>query len=143
MKTIITVLVLLSLCASADAGIIQGRRDVSSPPSSADCYEFFDTSDTGDVDGNTEFDSEVDDSSKVSIVSGELVLDVGTPSTAMYVIESTCVSDSDTELTIKGKIKFDDVTGVDDGIGYIVPVVIYDDADAQVQMALVLSLIHI
>lgn len=118
--------------------LMQTCSDGSTPPAppSYDCSEYFTTGDTGDVAGNTEFDAELDASSKLSIVSNKLVFSADTSGISGYVSETTCTSNSDTEITIKGTVEFSDITGVDDGITYYTACEIYDDANTQAQVQL-------
>lgn len=88
---------------------------------SPDCSETFTISggDKDDVDGNSMFDLETDASSRLVINDTDDVLKYSAEDTTVgYVRETSCFSNA-AEVTIKFKIRFDDITGVDDGTSYV------------------------
>ena len=91
--------------------------------------EDFTTADTGDVAGNTDFDSETDAASLLSIVSNEMVVDVGTNASSSYVTESWV---NEAGSTVKFKIKFADILAVDNGTSSTVIANINNSAGTRV-----------
>ena len=96
-----------------------------------DCSEYFPAGDNGDVAGNSNFDAETDVNTKLSIASNEMVFDAGTSSQVGYVIETSCVADSDLEYTIKFTIEADDILDVDDGTSYMQILTIRSDGTEE------------
>lgn len=115
------------------AALVSSSVTNNTPSGSPDCSEPFTTGDTGSVADNTGFEAEYDPNSKLSIASNQMVADVGTNNQVSYVTETSCTADSDTELSIKFKITFDDILDVDNGTSYCEIIDLFDDANAQVQ----------
>ncbi|KKL58085.1 hypothetical protein LCGC14_2228930 [marine sediment metagenome] len=99
----------------------------------ADCTEDFNTANTADVAGNTNFDSEVDAGGKLSIVSNKMNYSADTQGQDSYVNETSCTANSDTELTIKFDIEFDTVLDVGSANDDCNVLSIYDDANTERQ----------
>lgn len=126
MRLIISLLFVLIIAMPSDAGYYYGKADP------LDCSEYFPAGDTGDVDGNSNFDSETDPGSDLAIVSNAMQLECDGAADE-YVIESDCIADSDTEQTIKFKIRFSDITDVDAAGGTFYTLDLRDDAALQRQ----------
>jgi len=88
-------------------------KPVTSAACSATYTEPFTTANTDDVDGNTMFDAELDNSADVNVLDNELTLFAETYATNFYIAEQTLSDVS--ELTIKFTVEFSDITGVDNG----------------------------
>ena len=80
--------------------------------STADSCEDFDTGDTADVAGNTNFDSETDASNKVDIYSNEMRFYADTNGVTGDARETDCFS-SNTEVTVKFILRLDDIVDID------------------------------
>ena len=98
--------------------------------STADCCEDFDTADTGDVDANTNFDSETDANNHLDISSNKMRFHASVTGETADARETTCFS-SDTEVTIKFILRFEDIVDVDN-TSDIVWIVRLRDSDSQV-----------
>ena len=102
---------------------------------SADCDEYFTGANTDDVDGNTDFDAESDPGSEGWIISNEYRIYAATVGNDTYVTESSGCMSSATELTIKFKIKFEDITNVASGTDDLQIIELRNSAQTAAQRA--------
>ncbi len=136
MKRFLIFLIPLLICASANSGPLQKKHMVVIMSSATTtCTEDFTAADGGDVATPTDFESETDANSKLSILSNKMRF-VNDGEVLGYVVETTCLADTDIDVTIKISVTFDSVrNGMIDNYGFGTFVQLYDDANTQYNAA--------
>ena len=102
----------------------------------ADCCEDFTTGDTttrATITENTVFDDDFGYAGNLIIENNELGFIADVSMENAYIIETSCIT-TETELTIKTTIKFDDVLLIDDSVEPFAPIMIYDSDSLVAQL---------